>query len=193
VFPHNARPYGTTYPEWSARSLQWALSIPADQNPFLDPDGSHCQVGQSRPVFFLASNFGGTTVRDCTLPAGQSTALSPGGTSCIAPFDGNTEEELRACVEGALPFITNVGVDIDGTRVQRVESFLSISDLVSVTLPVDNIFGLPAGDYQIVSGGYFLIHAPLSPGQHVIHMHDEVPAFDLVFDVTYRISVAPQD
>lgn len=191
VFPPDAKPYGTTYAAWNAGWLQWALSLPADQSPFLDPDGRYCRVDQSAPVFFLASNFGGTTVRDCAMPAGQSVALNAGGVFCVAPFDGETEDELRACVEGVLPLLTNVSVTVDGVPVQGLEKFLSMTGLVGVTLPADNVLGLPAGQYQMVSGAYLAIHVPLPPGQHVIHLHDEAPTFDLIFDVTYRMTVEP--
>ena len=119
--------------------------------------------------------------------------------SCSAPaalfallhFDGETEDELRACVEEALPQFTNVSADIDGKHVNALEKYRLISGLFDFTLPTDNIFGLPPGQYQAVIGGYFLMHTPFSVGQHVIHFHDELPAIGLVSDVTYMLSVEP--
>jgi len=40
-----------------------------------------------------------------------------------------------------------------------------------------------------VIGGYFVMLAPLSSGQHVIHFHGEIPDFSFVFDVTYMLSI----
>src|SRR6266404_1942081 len=38
---------------------QWALSIPASQNPLLDTTGDKCMVGQRGPIWFLAGTFTG--------------------------------------------------------------------------------------------------------------------------------------
>jgi hypothetical protein len=55
----NTSAYGNTWGEWSARWVQWALSIPAATNPILDPDGENCELGQSGSVWFLAGTGGG--------------------------------------------------------------------------------------------------------------------------------------
>lgn len=54
VLPPRSRPFGLTYAQWSEKWWQWALSIPADENPLLDPTGENCGTGQSRRVWFLA-------------------------------------------------------------------------------------------------------------------------------------------
>jgi hypothetical protein len=36
-----------TYPEWAGKWWAWASSIPADQNPNVDPYGRFFNVGQS--------------------------------------------------------------------------------------------------------------------------------------------------
>ncbi len=51
---------------------QWALSIPAAINPITDATGEFAAVGQSGPVWYLAGNFGGTTVRTVTVPADKA-------------------------------------------------------------------------------------------------------------------------
>ena len=94
VLPPNSRPYGLTYTEWDVRWADWLFSIPSDQNPLGDPDGRFCQVGQSGPVFFLGSNFGGTSVRSCTVPAGKSLLFTPAGFIGLLTVDADTEEGL---------------------------------------------------------------------------------------------------
>jgi len=189
VHPAASTPYGVTYSEWAADWTDWGLSIPTAENPFLDPDGRFCQVDQLPPVFFLGNNFGGSTVRHCNVPPGQSILFSPAGTLCVLHIDADTEEECRASIEEVLQLITNVAADVDGQPLQDLQSYRVISGLFSLNLPSDNIFGLPPGQYQAVAGGYFVMHTPLSAGQHVIHFHDEVPDFALVFDVTYVLNV----
>jgi len=85
IHPPTSNPYGLSYTEWSVRWWQWALSIPASQNPLLDPDGTFCHVGQSGHVFFLGSNGGGANVRSCAIDTGQSVLFVAGGAICIVP------------------------------------------------------------------------------------------------------------
>src|SRR5438552_13367399 len=66
---------GQAYGEWSGAWWRWAYSIPADINPVADATGQFAAVGQSGPVWFLAGNFGGTTVRTVTVPAGKALFL----------------------------------------------------------------------------------------------------------------------
>jgi hypothetical protein len=193
VHPPGSNPYGASYPEWAADWAEWIFSIPEAQSPFLDPDGRYCQVGQSPPVFLLGNNFGGESVRNCSVRPGQSVLFSPGGSLCLLHFDAETEEGLRACVEEALTHFTNVSADIDGKQLSALEKYRVISGLFDFTLPDGNIFGLPPGQYQAVIGGYFLMHTPLSVGRHVIHFHDELPEVGFVSDVTYMLSVGPHN
>src|SRR3989442_8315950 len=70
VIPPNAKAFGMTYGEWSAKWWQWAFSLPVDQNPFFD-EGGTCSNGangqpEPGPVWFLTGviNVSGTAVRD---------------------------------------------------------------------------------------------------------------------------------
>src|SRR5262245_26501057 len=59
------------FKQLSAEWWQWALSIPAAENPQLDTTGGDCVVGQRGDVWFLAGTFGGGTVtRTCSVPEG---------------------------------------------------------------------------------------------------------------------------
>jgi hypothetical protein len=192
VLPAQSKPYGKTYPEWAAAWLRLNTSIPADRNPLFDQDGRFCHEGQSPPVFILSSNTGGYTVRSCTIAAGQSILLSPGGTFGLLGIDGATEEELRAGLNDFLRTnIANVQVEINGKLVRDLSRHLVTSGLVDLTLPVGNFLGLPPGPYQGMIAGYFLLHVPLAVGLHAIRMHDEFPAIGFVSDVTYYITVVP--
>ncbi|MCA1706817.1 MAG: hypothetical protein LC808_27575 [Actinobacteria bacterium] len=73
VLPPRSRPFGLTYAQWSEKWWQWALSIPEEQNPMLDPTGANCGIGQSGRVWFLAGTFGGgPATRVCTVPVGKA-------------------------------------------------------------------------------------------------------------------------
>jgi hypothetical protein len=189
AFPASSKPYGTTYADWSAEWVEWTLSTTADQSPFLDPDGRSCAAGQSPPVFFLGSNFGGETVRKCAVPAGQAILFSAGGDFCILGLSADTEDGLNACIEGSLGELKTARAEVDGVPL-ALDKHRFITKLFEFTLPDNNIFGLPPGSYQAVAGGYFVMLPPLSVGEHVIRFHTEFPAFSFVSDVTYNLSVA---
>lgn len=80
ILPPQSKPYGKTYGQWGADWWRWALSIPADSNPILDPTGASCGLGQSGPVWFLAGTGGAAVTRECSVPAGRA-LFSPQSTS----------------------------------------------------------------------------------------------------------------
>jgi hypothetical protein len=186
-----SKPDGRTHAEWAGEWLRWTLSRPAPESPFMDPDARYCRLGESAPIYLLGSSARGTAVRFCTVPTGRSILLTPGSVLCLQQMNAGNEEGLRTCVESALPLISNVAVEIDGVPLRDLHKHRVVSDLVVFTLPLDNVFGLREGRYRGIVGGYFTIHALTTPGQHVVHLHDEVSDFDFVSDATYMISVGP--
>src|SRR6059058_3845619 len=58
----------------ATRWWQWALGTPASENPLTDTTGQFAAVNQSPSgrIWFLAGNFGGTTVRTITVPKGAA-------------------------------------------------------------------------------------------------------------------------
>jgi hypothetical protein len=190
AFAPNARPHGASLTQWGEEWVRWTFSVPADQSPFLDPDGRFCQVGQSGPVFFLGASFEGTPVRSCTVATGTPLLLSPGGNLCILHIDAETVEELRACVHQFTDTLTNVSADVDGVSVQGLARYSIDSPLFGFSLPTNNVLGLPPGQYQGVVGGFFVMFKPLPPGEHVIRDHDDFPGGG--GGVEYHITVAPR-
>ena len=190
IFNPGSKPYGKSYSEWAARWLEWTLEIPTPQNPLLDPDGTFCHVGQSGPVFFLGSNFGGESVRSCTVSAGKAVLASPGASVCLLHIDGETEEELRRCALDGLATIS-LATDVDGVAIDHLNKYFVLTSLVGFTLPEENVLELPAGEHQAVFAGYMLLFHPLPVGEHVIHLHDEF-ADGFVSDVTYNLTVTPR-
>jgi hypothetical protein len=190
VAPPNSRPYGLTYTEWAEKWWQWGLSIPADENPFLDPDGRFCGVGQSGPVFFLAGSFNsGTFVRECTVPAGKALLITGGTVLGVLGVDAPTEDELRAIVDQAFAGETNIQADVDGVPLRDLASYIVESPLFSFTIP-ENGVGLPAGEYQGILKGIFLLVEPLPVGEHVIHRRNELPAFSFTDDTTTIVTIS---
>jgi len=170
--------------------------LPANQHPFFDEGGdcSHGANGQLGPVWFLGGvyNVSGTAVRDCTVPAGKALFFPIINAECSTleppPFYGANEAELRSCATSFL--IGDVSAEIDGVAVQDLHRYLVESPLFTFTVPPDNILGVPAGTGQSVSNGYWLMLAPLSVGEHVIHFSGAYPDVGFTLDITYNLTVA---
>jgi len=201
VLPVNSHAYGMTYGEWSEEWWKWALSIPADRNPVTDTTGDFCAEGQSGKVWFLAGTFGTSETRSCTIPAGKALffPIINGESSKIQGY-GDTEEVLREDATATADAITFVEVIVDGKKLQtelQTEPNLGYrvqSGLFTIWLPPDNVLEIPTeeGVSSIaVADGYWIMLAPLSVGEHTIHIHGEVGSF-FVTEVTYELTVVPE-
>jgi hypothetical protein len=179
-----------TYPEWAGAWWQWAFSIPADENPNLDPNGTFFAEGQSGSVYFLPGNFGGAPdVRTVTLPAGKALLILGASVIFFDVLGAETEAELRTGAEQGYAGVANVQVEIDGVALKDLASYTVETPLVTLTLPENNIGPLPPGAYQGVAKGIFLLLEPLPVGEHVIHVFNQFPAFEVTTDVTTIITV----
>jgi hypothetical protein len=67
---------GLTYGQWTIRWWQWALSIPADQNPIVDETGRYASKSQPKDAWFLGGILADENgsrkfpTRECSIPAG---------------------------------------------------------------------------------------------------------------------------
>jgi hypothetical protein len=199
VIPPQAHPYGHTYGEWAARWFQWAFSIPVPVNPFLDETGALCGQSQSGPVWYLASNFGGSTTRsECTVPPGKAILFSILATECSVlepdPYHGDDEAELRACANYWMDQTTEVEISVDGVPITGLRNnYRFDSPLYTFTLPDNNVFQLfgleaPAGTTSLsVADGFYVMLAPLPPGPHTIYGRGVMGEFQA--EVTYHFTV----
>jgi hypothetical protein len=199
VVPPQARVHGLSYGEWSARWWQWTLGVPAPDNPGLDPTGDKCGVAQTGHVWFLAFGVPPLTERTCRVPTGTFLFAVVLANECSTleppPFHGDNEAELRACATAGFEAIS-VGmfsVTLDGRPVEDLAQYRTISPLFSITLPADNIYGLPPGTGYSVSDGIFLMLHPLSVGTHRLEMHFELPFFGGTLDENYTLIVEPRN
>jgi hypothetical protein len=196
VMPPNSMSHGMSYAEWSAAWWRWALSLPADQNPFFDETGcANGANGQLGSVWFLTGviSVSGTAVRDCTVPAGKALFFPIINTECSTlegpPFHGDNEAELRACAEGFI--FGDVFAEIDGVVVQNLDRYLVESPLFTFTVPPNNVLGIPAGSGQSVSNGHYLMLAPLAVGEHNIRFGGTFTDFSFSLDISYHLTVSP--
>ncbi len=175
VLPPSANVAGVPLGDWFGRWLNWIVSVP---DPIAD-----CDANQGGQVFFIPHTFPGSTVEtSCTIPAGRLIFASAGGVVCSEAFDGfTTAAELRACVEGALPAFSDLRITVDGRDVEDLGRYLAISGPFEWTIP-------DVTTTLAVAGGWQVILAPLTPGQHTIVVHDNV-AGD-VAQVTAHVTIA---
>ena len=159
-----------------------------------DETGENCDLGQSGAVWFLASTFGfGEWERECEVPAGKALFFPIVPAVFWAPEDGLTEAAVRAGANASMDGVDMLECTIDGVPLedlfgQRAESpAFTLPD----TLLVD--FGFLPGDrFPAVADGYWILLAPLSRGEHVIHfsMHIETGPFaGSEHEVTYLLTV----
>jgi hypothetical protein len=203
IAPINAAPHGQTYGEWSGAWWRWAYSFPVDRHPLIDPTGELAALGQSGPVWFLAGNFGGTTTRTVTVPAGKALFFPIINASWInIPELGDNpwSDEQRAFARSVIaPFIDNafnLSCTIDGVAVKDIDSYRAVTPDGAeyfVTVPENSLLGLAAGSYgPSVDDGIYLMLAPLRPGQHTIHFTSASEGSALgsfALDVTYHLTV----
>lgn len=199
VIPPQAHPHGRSYAEWSAAWWQWLWSAPADVNPGLDPDGSFVSYGQSGAVWFLAPNygFGQSDVRYATIPTGKMLFIDLAGFFSSFEIEDpsvTTVEELRAICAAAVDQIAEVACSVDGQELQNLEDYRVQSPAFEYVLPDNNIFQawgipVPAGTYYPgVADGHYVVLAPLSAGEHTIHIFADLGAWG-TSEVTFHLTI----
>ena len=177
--------------EW----VQFILSFSRAENPMYDKKGDACYVGQHGDAWYLAINFGGTSVRSCEVPEGVALVVTTGCFFCFPPYvTGEWEDCPRFMENDALTYWVEHSLTIDGVS---YDPGYTISGPYKVWYPVNGLskfFGgtnppLKAGVYEpAMDGGYFGKIRGLEPGKHVIYGHS-VGSDGAVYDVTWNITV----
>jgi hypothetical protein len=203
---------GQTQLFWAQAWWQWILSIPAATNPGNDQTGAFAATGNNGPVFFLAGTFGGAASRTIVVPSGKP-VFFPVVHQFFAAIGANGNFDPSPCktpltqscavdqVTSVINKATNMTVQIDDkiitttTNPKNMFRETSTSFFV-VTLPDNNVLGLPAGTYfpgnpVWVEDGYYIMLSNLSPGTHSLHWHAEIPTIMFFVDVTDTLNVAP--
>lgn len=190
LFVPYSRPFGRTYAEWTARWWQWVLSIAKTENPLVDQNGKNCASNQSGAVWFLAGALKGSAERSCTIPTDKA-ILFPviNVEASVAEGDGSTEEELSARVKFEMDQITDMQAMIGGTNLDESKQYRIQSPLFNVTLPADNVLGLPAQTTKMMSEGYWLFLKPLKPGNYDLYSFGSCLAGRIKIGITYHLTI----
>ena len=197
LYPINSKPYGLTYGEWSSKWWQWAMSIPTKDSPIVDKTGAKCAVGQNDPnVWFLAGTGGGEANRVCAIPAGKAIFFPIINVECDYSYPNlKTESDLRKCAKDDQDKVTNLLTTVDGVAIPDLKQYRVQSPLFNMTVPKDNVMGIPPGTAQAVSDGFWVFLRPLPPGKHEIDFTGSLADFtatgplNLVEDAKYDVTI----
>ena len=181
--------YGATYGEWSARWWEWALSIPAAQNPILDSTGANCAQGQVGNVWFLAGTFGGTVTRACTVPSGKPIFFPIINNVGFDPKGNETILDLRNLAAGLINAVTSLSCTLDGgpCASTSLSGFRAQSPVFETIVRTASL--VPPKVYDpMVADGYWLLLSPLGSGFHTLTF-SATTSVGFSVNVTYNLTV----
>ena len=137
------------------------LETPSAQNPF-GTGGPHSRAGTS--VARLRRS--GPARQSCTVKPGTKIFVAASSVEC-STFEGKGPTEKRNY--GRVPARGRASSAHRDRRRQVRAGDRGRDTLLNITLPADNIFGLPAGTTgQSVAHGWVTLLDPLTPGTHTI-------------------------
>lgn len=154
---------GQSLGAWTAQWWRWVFAQPME--PYLDPDGRLCDLGQDGPVWFLAGTDGSfKPKRRCVVPEGKHLLL-PVINMIYLQGDGRRVpgcKELQADVAVNNDHLASAVVLLDGKPLGDIALHRVRSDGCFRLDPEDASSQLAAAD------GYWLMLKPLSRGRHAI-------------------------
>jgi len=171
LLPPGASVDDSTPAQLSAEWWQWALSAEREFNPVSDLTGTHCAVGQSGAVWFLAGGFGPSKIRrTCAVPSGKS-LFFPVINMIYMPARGYApmscdERKAAAAVnnENAIDLFAEIdGVPVPDVQRYRVTTPSCFDVYARIPEAQRRVNGFPSA-----SDGYWLLLRPLDKGTHVI-------------------------
>jgi hypothetical protein len=174
VLPPTASVQGRTLGEWHGLFSQQYFSIPEAENPYLHP-GPNCYFARIGNVGLAPAGFESGS-SDCQMPVGMMLYVLVVGSECSTvelPTIGGDEKELRACALNFVP--DNLEAFIDGNSVRNIGEYTALSPLYELTLLEGNLFRVPPGTADSVAFATGFLLTPLSPGEHTVHVHGEIP------------------
>jgi hypothetical protein len=201
IYSPTEKPFGLTYGEWSAEWWKWLLSSTTTSNPSTDRTGQYCNVNQNNPnVWFLAGTSGGYEERKCSISEGMAILVSPIEVICsFAEYpELKTEEDLHNCAKSGQDAVKDVKLIVDSTPIKDLQKYRVQSSLFNVTLPENNIFGVPPQTNEAISDGTFVMLKELPVGHHTIYASGFLADFttsgtlNFVSEVKYDINIIPQ-
>ena len=180
-----ASAYGKSYAEWSLDWVSYVNSVspPECISPLMDDSGASCGLYQDEasPVFFLAGNYVGVSIRDnCVAPAGKALffpLINVWGDNAGVPEDMLlSESDLKAYVESNFDrcYVDQLRLEVDGESVADLAKGGVRSAAYTLELaPMENIYTCGGmddveGEFPGYVSGYWAMLAPLDAGEHTL-------------------------
>ncbi len=153
---------GVSLAHWTERWWQWAYALPIE--PYRDPDGRFCDLGQEGPVWFLAGTDGSfDATRRCILPA-DAHVLVP----IINMAHLSTRSRPRGCEQ------LQRAAAVNNNHLISAVAILDGKPLGSVALHrvrSESCFRIAMNEHDSLlaaADGYWLMLKPLPRGRHTL-------------------------
>jgi hypothetical protein len=190
-----------------AQFWQTAFSIPFDQNPLTDTDGSRCAVGQRGDYWFLNTGWFPTKPiqRSCEIPE-DVTLFFPVinfVNVAVPECDGEvqTEKQLRDTAAAFMDTVTGVKVTLDGKAIPVLGRLKS--RVFSVVFPKGDLFTVefklrdcidPGKVYKpAIDDGIYAMVSGLEEGRHTLRIQAMNTPQEALVDTTYVLTVGKRE
>ena len=195
TFLKGSTPYGVPYEDWMTKWWQWNMQIPKEQHPqAVDPNVIKCPVGESGNVSFLTHILQGKSQYGCTIPAGNAIMIPILTGECTSDeAKSSVPADMMKCATEGNKYST-FDATVDGVRLSGLDQNDARSGIFNMTVPMDNFLDLKPGQWNAVTGGYFVFVKPLPVGNHTVGISARVtnpidPSYNLNYQTQYLLKV----
>jgi hypothetical protein len=192
LYSPNSKPHGTTLPKWTIKWWRWLLSLPRESNPATDISGQCSMLRQDDPnVWFLAGTFGGSVIRQCTIPFGKSVLMPIINYECSFADEPSitTARELELKCSSEINDIKHLTVMIDESTLGNLAHYRVRSPVFSIDLQENNILGVEPGYTQMTSDGFWIFLKPLGIGKHTVRSLGSCRSGKIRIETTYNLHI----
>jgi hypothetical protein len=87
-----------------------------------------------------------------------------------------------------------IDATVDGVKIKNLEKYRTQSGFFNITIPKDNIYDAPAGNFTAMADGFYVFLEPLPPGKHDIDLKVSVlnpvdTSYNYNADWTYHLLI----
>jgi hypothetical protein len=169
VYGPTTRPLGVSYEAWTRRFARYLFEPPVAESPIVNPT---CDAVSHRGgILFMPVATSEGLVVHCSVPAHKPLLVSPGGQFATLGLDADTRRDTKRIADEFMAMTHDAVVKVDGERIQKIGRYKTGS-WVRLDLGADNLFGVPAAEYQMFIEGWFVMVRGLVPGRHTIWLGD---------------------
>jgi hypothetical protein len=195
-YSSDSRYAGLTYGQWTVKWWQWALSIPADQNPIVDETGKKASESQPKDAWFLGGIFAEENEtkrfpsRQCSVPSGIPILLPVINCESDQQYhpELKSDQDLLEHVRKKTESIEKKEFYINDELIppQRVHSDPSVFEL-NVHRDFDRFHN--GGYTRAAADGYWIFLKPLPMDEYTLGFSGSCEKGQFNSGATYRIRI----